>query len=221
MARRDDKGTDMKNLDLEEQEQLAELKAWWKQYGTLLLTAVLVVAMAVAGWYGWRAWQLKNAAEASDVYENLTKAVQSGDAKAVREANGALLERFGGTRYASLGALLAAKFYFERSDLKAARAQLESVIERADAPELKDLARLRLANVLLDEKSYDEALKLLEAGHDPAFDAQFAVVRGDILMAKDRRAEAKTAYKLALEKSDPKSVAFRDAVNLRLDALGG
>lgn len=211
----------MKNLDLEEQEQLAELKVWWKMYGTLLLTAVLVGAMAVAGWYGWGAWQLKRSAEASDLYESLAKAVQAGDTKAVREANGALLERFGGTRYASLGALLAAKYYFDRSDLKAARAQLESVVERGDAEELKDLARLRLANVLLDEKAYDEALKVLEAAHGRVFDAQFAVARGDVLMAKNQRVEAKAAYKLALEKSDPKSVAFRDAVNLRLDALGG
>jgi predicted negative regulator of RcsB-dependent stress response len=211
----------MKNLDLEEQEQLAELKAWWKLNGTLVMMAVLVIAIAIAGWFGWNGWQFKRSAEASDLYESLTKAVQAGDAKAVRDANGALLERFGGTRYASLGALLAAKFYFDRSDLKAARAQLESVIERGDAAELKDLARLRLAQVLLDEKSLDEALKVLDAEHGAAFDAQFAVARGDVLFARNQRAESKSAYQLALEKSDPKSTAFRDAVNMRLDALGG
>ena len=211
----------MKNLDLEEQEQLAELKVWWKLNGTLVLMAVLVLAIAAAGWYGWSAWQFKRSSEASDLYESLAKAVQAGDAKAMRGANGALLEHFGGTRYASLGALLAAKFYFDRSDLKAARAQLESVIERGDAAELKDLARLRLAQVLLDEKALDEALKVLDAAHGAAFDAQYAVARGDVLFAKNQRAEAKTAYQLALEKSDPKSTAFRDAVNMRLDALGG
>jgi predicted negative regulator of RcsB-dependent stress response len=211
----------MKNLDLEEQEQLAELKTWWTMHGTQVLSAILVVAIAAAGWYGWGAWQARRSAEAGDLYESLTRAVQSGDAKSVREANGALLERFGGTRYASLGALLAAKFYFERSELKSARAQLESVVERGDAAELKDLARLRLAQVLLDEKSLDEALKVLEAAHGAAFDAQFAVARGDVLFARNQRAEAKAAYRLALEKSDPKSTPFRDAVNMRLDALGG
>ena len=211
----------MKNLDLEEQEQLAELKAWWKQNGTQVLMAVLVAAIAVAGWYGWSGWQTRRSAEASDLYESLTRAVQADDAKAVRDANGALLERFGGTRYASLGALLAAKFYFDRSDLKAARAQLESVIERGDAPELNDLARLRLAQVLLDEKALDEALKVLDAAHGAAFDAQYAAARGDVLFARNQRAEAKAAYQLALEKADPKSTAFRDAVNMRLDALGG
>lgn len=211
----------MKNLDLEEQEQLAELKAWWKQNGTLLVTGLLVAALAVVGWQGWNYWQVKRSSEASDLYETLAKAAQAGDAKAVRDANGALLERFGGTRYASLGALLAAKYYFDRGDLKAARAQLESVIERGDSTELKDLARLRLANVLLDEKAFDDALKVLDAAHDASFDAQFAVTRGDVLLAKNQPAEARSAYKLALEKSDPKSVAFREAVNMRLDALGG
>jgi predicted negative regulator of RcsB-dependent stress response len=105
--------------------------------------------------------------------------------------------------------------------LKAARAQLESVVERSDSAELKDLSRLRLANVLLDEKSYDEALKLLDAAHGSAFDAQYAVIRGDILLAKNQRDEAKSAYRLALEKSDPKSGAFRESVTMRLDALGG
>ena len=210
----------MKNLDLEEQEQLAELKAWWKQNGTLVLATVLAAAVAFSGWQVWRYWQFNRAAEAGDLYETLAKAAQAGDAKAVRDASGALLERFGGTRYASLGALLAAKYHFDRSDLKSARAQLDWVVARADAAELRDLARLRLANVLLDDKAWDEALRVLDAPHDAAFDAQFAVVRGDVLVAKNQRAEAKQAYQLALEKSDPKSAAFREAVNMRLDALG-
>jgi predicted negative regulator of RcsB-dependent stress response len=211
----------MKNLDLEEQEQLAELKAWWNQHGTLVAAVLLAGAVAFAGWHGWSYWQLQRSAEASDLYENLAKAVQADDAKAVRDANGVLLERFGGTRYASLGALLAAKYYFDRSDLKSARAQLEAVVERGDSAELKDLARLRLANVLLDEKAYDEALKVLDSAHGAAFDAQFAAARGDVLVAKKQLAEAKSAYLLALEKSDRKSTAFRDSVNMRLDALGG
>lgn len=211
----------MKDLDLEEQEQLAELKAWWKQYGSLVMAAILIAALAFSGWQGWRYWQFKQSTEASDLYESLSRAVQEGDAKAVRDANGGLLERFGGTRYAALGALLAGKYYFDRGDLKAARAQLESVVERSDSPELKDLARLRLANVLLDEKAYDEALKLLDAAHGAAFDAQFAAARGDVLMAKNQRDEAKSAYRLALEKSDPKSGALRESITMRLDALGG
>lgn len=211
----------MKDLDLEEQEQLAELKAWWKEYGSLVMTAILIAALAFSGWQGWRYWQFRQSAEASDLYESLGRAVQEGDAKAVRDANGTLLERFGGTRYAALGALLSGRYYFDRGDLKAARAQLESVVERSDSPELKDLARLRLANVLLDEKAYDEALKQLDAAHGAAFDAQFAAARGDVLMAKNQRDEAKSAYRLALEKSDPRSGAFRESINMRLDALGG
>ena len=100
-----------------------------------------------------------------------------------------------------MGALAAARFHFERGDLKDAKAQLQWVVERSPSDELRDLARLRLAAVLLDEKAYDEALKLLEAKHAEAAAAQYAALKGDILVAKNQPAEAKAAYKLALEKS--------------------
>jgi predicted negative regulator of RcsB-dependent stress response len=95
------------------------------------------------------------------------------------------------------------------------------VVDRSPSDELRDLARLRLAAVLLDEKSHDEALALLEAKHAAALEGQYAALKGDILVAKNRPADAKAAYRLALEKSDARSAGFRDSVQLRLDALGG
>jgi predicted negative regulator of RcsB-dependent stress response len=120
-----------------------------------------------------------------------------------------------------MGALASARFYFERSDLKNARAQLQWVMERSSSDELKDIARLRLAGVMLDDKAYDEALALLEAKRAAAIDAQYAALKGDILVAKNQPAEAKAAYKLALEKAAQRDAAFRASVQLRLDALGG
>jgi len=110
---------------------------------------------------------------------------------------------------------------FDRGELKSARAQLQWVLERAPSDELRDLARLRLAAVLLDDKAYDEALTLLEAKHAEPMAAQYAALKGDILVAKNQAAEAKAAYKLALEKADRRSDAFRSSVQMRLDALGG
>ena len=80
---------------------------------------------------------------------------------------------------------------------------------------------MRLAAVLLDEKSHDEALALLEAKHAVPLEGQYAALKGDILVAKNKPADAKAAYRLALEKADAKSAGFRDSVQLRLDALGG
>jgi predicted negative regulator of RcsB-dependent stress response len=211
----------LQNLDLEEQEQLAELKAWWKQYGNLVLLTIIAGALAVAGWNGWRWYQSSQAAQASALYETLAKAVGAGDAKALRDAGGALTEGYPRTLYASMGALAAARFHFDRNELKSAKAQLQWVVERSPSEEYREIARLRLAHVLLDEKAYDEALKLLEAKPLEAYAPQVAALRGDVLAAMDRRDEAKAAYRLALDKAGSQGGAFRDSVQLRLDALGG
>lgn len=208
-------------LDLEEQEQVAELKAWWKQHGTRVLSVIVAVAVGFAGWTAYRSYSQGQAQQASVLYEQVARAAGANDAKALRDASGALVESYAGTAYASMGALLAARYYYDRDDLKSAKAQLQWVLERGYSDDLKDLARLRLAAVLLDEKAYDEALKLLDARPAAAYEAQYAALRGDVLVAKDQAAEAKTAYKLALEKADGKNAAFQESVRMRLEALGG
>jgi predicted negative regulator of RcsB-dependent stress response len=207
--------------DLEEQEQLASVKSWWHDNGTRVLTVIAVVAIVGSGWQGWRLWQASEAQQAGAQYEALLKAAQGGDAKALRDAGGTLVESFPRTLYASMGALVAARFHVERADLKNAKAQLQWVVDRSPSDELRDLARLRLAAVLLDEKAHDEALALLEAKHAAPLEGQYAALKGDILVAKHKAADARAAYRLALEKSDARSAAFRNSVQLRLDALGG
>jgi predicted negative regulator of RcsB-dependent stress response len=155
------------------------------------------------------------------LYDSLAKAAQANDAKALRDASGTLVESYSGTTYASMGALLAARYYFDRDDLKSAKAQLQWVVERGSSDDFKQLARLRLAAVLLDEKAHDEALKLLEDKPAGAYEAQYAALRGDILVARNQAAEAKAAYQLALEKADKKNGPFQESVRMRLEALGG
>jgi len=208
-------------LDLDEQEQVAELKAWWNQYGTLLVFALVAAAVAIGGWQGWRWYQQVQAQEASVVYDTLARAAQAGDAKALRDSAGALIEKYPGSLYASMGAMVAARFHFDRNDLKNAKAQLGWVVENSRSEDFRDLARLRLAAVLLDEKAHAEALKLLDAAHAAAFDAQYAALRGDILVAKGQPAEARAAYQAAIEKAAKDQGAFRDSVRMRLEALGG
>lgn len=208
-------------LDLEEQEQVAELKAWWKQHGRLITWVIVAAALGFSGWQTWRIWQQNQAANAAGLYDSLARAAEAGDAKAMRDAAGTLIESYPRTLYATMGALTAARFYFDHNDLKGAKAQLQWVLDRTPADEMRDLARLRLAAVLLDEKAYDEALKLLNATHPPAFEAQYAALRGDVLAAKNQTADARAAYKLALEKADKQDGAFRETVRMRLDALGG
>ena len=208
-------------LDLEEQEQVAELKAWWKQHGNLIVGAVVAAALAFSAWQGWRWYQASQAAQAAGHYEAVAKAAQAGDAKALRDATGTLIESYPRTLYAAMGALVAARFHFDRNDLKSAKTQLQWVIDRSPSDDFKDLARLRLAAVLIDEKAYDDALKVLDAKHGAAYESQFAALKGDALLAKNQRAEAKAAYQLAIDKSTNDQGQFRESVRIRLESLGG
>ena len=208
-------------LDLEEQEQVAELKAWWRQHGNLIVGTVVAAALAFSAWQGWRWYQASQAAHAAGHYEAVAKAAQAGDAKALRDATGTLIESYPRTLYAAMGALVAARFHFDRNDLKSAKTQLQWVIDRSPSDDFKDLARLRLAAVLIDEKSLDDALKVLDAKHGAAYESQFAALKGDALLAKNQRAEAKAAYQLAIEKATNDQGQFRESVRMRLESLGG
>ncbi|HVL35682.1 MAG TPA: tetratricopeptide repeat protein [Burkholderiales bacterium] len=208
-------------LDLEEQEKLEELKAWWRQHGTLVAAVILAVAAGFASWQGWRWYQANQAANASALYDQLTKAVQANDPKALRDAAGTLVETYPRTAYAAMGALVTARYFFEREDLRSAKLQLQWVMERARSEDFRDLARLRLAALLLDEKAYDEALKLLQQPHGAAYEAPYAALRGDILVAQDQTVEARTAYTAALEKAARQDPAFQESIRMRLEALGG
>jgi predicted negative regulator of RcsB-dependent stress response len=210
----------MSAYDLEEQEQLAALKAWWKEHGSTVLTAAIVALLAIAAWNGWIWYQRAQTARAGELYETLQKAARANDVKATRDAAGAILENYPRTAYAPLAALTSAKVHFQSGDLKTARAQLAWVVENARNAHVREIARLRLASALLDDGAPDEALKVLEAKPEPAFEALFAAQRGDILVTRKKFAEARAAYRMALEKADEKDAALRESLRLKLDALG-
>ncbi|MCG6874039.1 MAG: tetratricopeptide repeat protein [Betaproteobacteria bacterium] len=210
----------MSTYDLEEQEQIAALKAWWKEYGNLVIAVVVGVALAVSGVLGWRSYQASQAGQASTIYSELRKAAGTRDVKKVRDLAGAILEQFPGSAYAPLAAFVSAKAHFESGDLKTARAQLEWVIEQARDPEYQSIARLRLANILIDDKDYGAALKVLEAKPEPSFEARFAETRGDIYAEQGKRSDARAAYKTALEKTRLRDAATRELLQLKLDMLG-
>jgi predicted negative regulator of RcsB-dependent stress response len=208
----------MSAYDLEEQEQIAELKAWWKERGGGVTLAAVLLAAAVAAWNGWGWYQRSQAAQAAALYDTLQKAARANDLKATRDTAGTILENYPRTAYAPLAALVSAKALFQAGDLKTARAQLQWVVEHAKDDEIRSIAALRLASVLLDDKEPEGALKALEAKPHPGFEALYAAQRGDILTAQGKRAEARTAYKAALEKAEPGPL--REAVRLKLEALG-
>jgi predicted negative regulator of RcsB-dependent stress response len=209
----------MAHYDLEEQEQLDTIKTWWKMYGNLVTGVLLAISLSVLAWQGWSRYQNSQSAEASAIYAVLEQAIALRDAQKVKAAAGELAEKFGRTSYAALGALLAAKQSFEAGDLKTAKAQLTWASDNGK-DEIQDMARLRLAAVLLDEKSYDEALKQLDAKHSPAFDARFLDLKGDVLVAQEKKSEARAAYKAAQAKLEGKAGVAAELLQQKLDGLG-
>lgn len=207
------------HLDLQEQEHVDALKAFWKQYGNLI-TWALVAALAVyAGINGWQYWQRDQAQKAGSMFDELDRAAQAGDADKTARIFADMKDRYGRTAFAQQAGLLTAKVLSEKGKGDDARAALAWVVEQAGDDEYRTLARLRLAGLLLDAKQFDEALKQLDAVGTGPFAALVADRRGDVLMAQGKVAEAKAAYRQAWQAMDDK-VEYRRLIDAKLTALG-
>jgi len=206
--------------DLEEQEQIETLKSWWKQYGNMLTWLLIAALAAFSGWSAWNYYQRNQAAQAGQLYDEIGRAVVAKDNARVLRGAADMRDKFGRTAYAEMASLMAAKAAFDANDLNGAKTQLQWVVDNGRDEAYRALARIRLAGVLLDEKAYEEGLKLLAADVPPAFAGAAADRRGDLLMAQNKIAEARTAYQEALQKSDAKSPG-RQLIQLKLDAIGG
>jgi predicted negative regulator of RcsB-dependent stress response len=206
--------------DLEEQEKLDDLKAFWRRWGNAISAAVIAVCLTYIGVQGWRWYQNSQADEAAVLYGAVASAVRTSDVPKARDAMAQLAERFSRTGYAPRAALLYAKLAWDQGDKAGAKAQLQWVIDRAAEDELKQVARFRLAEALLDEKQYDQALATLDAKHAEPFAGLYADLRGDALAAAGRYDDAKVAYQTALAKLDAKS-QYRNYVQVKLDSLPG
>jgi predicted negative regulator of RcsB-dependent stress response len=205
--------------DLEEQEQIAVIKDWWRKYGNLVTTVVLAVLVGIAGLQAWHYYTGQQSTAAGTLYAQLDTADQLNEAKKVQDIAASIAASHGSTAYAAMAQLRAAKSLAAANDLAGAKQRLQWVIDKAKEDEMRDVARLRLAGVLLDEKKADEALKLIETKHAAAFDGLYADLKGDILAVQGKRAEARAAYQLALEKTDARS-SYRQLIQIKLDAMG-
>ncbi len=210
----------MSTYDLEEQEQLESLKSWWKDHANLILTILTVALAALAAWNAWNWYRDHQSLQAASLYEVLEKAARANDAKSAREVAESIIEQYPRSSYGPLAALVAAKMNYQAGDAKTAAAQLRWVIEHASSDEVKAIARMRLANVQVDEGQADEALKTLSAAPPPGFESLYESLRGDIHLVQNKRTEARTAYRAALDKADPKDLAMRQQLQLKIDALG-
>jgi predicted negative regulator of RcsB-dependent stress response len=206
-------------LDLQEQEQLDELKAFWKQYGNLITWLLILVLGGFAAFNGWNWWQREQGAKAGAMVDALVRAAEAGDAERSTRILADLKERHARTAQAQQGALLAARVQLDKQQPDAALATLAWVADNASDDEYRSIARLRAAGILLDKKQYDDALKQLDAAKSPNFAALVADRRGDVLSAQGKAAEARTAYEAAYKAMAP-TLDYRRLVEAKLTALG-
>lgn len=209
----------MAHLDLEEQEQLDQLKQFWKQYGGLISWALIVLLGIYAGWNGWQYWQRKQAVQATALYEEVERIAASGDGARLDRALGDMKDKFAGTAQAQQAALLTAAVHASAGRNDAARTALSWVAEQSGDEGYKAVARLRLAGLLLDAKSYDEALKQLADSFPAGFVALAADRRGDVYLAQGKKAEAAAEYQKAWSGLEPGS-SYRNVVDVKLASLG-
>lgn len=205
--------------DLEEQEQLATLKDFWKKYGNLITWLLIIALGSYAAYQFWNTHQRKQAAEASNIYQQQRAAIEAGDKARLARTTADIQSKYGSTVYAQMAALAAARAAFDANDLKGARTQLQWVIDNGN-DEYRSIAMLRLSGVLLDEKQYDAALKLLDGEILPQFKAEIADRKGDVFVAQKRIDQARASYQGALDAMDQGNPG-RQLVQMKLDAIGG
>ncbi|SAL46256.1 membrane protein [Caballeronia terrestris] len=205
----------------DEQESLENLKHWWAKWGNATTWIVLAVLVVAAGFNGWNYWQRRQAAEAAVLYDQVQQAVTANDKAKVARVAADMEDKFGRTAYAQMTALAAAKALYTAGDSAAAKAQLQWAVDHAKDDEYKQIAKLRLSLLLLDEKSYDAGLKVLADAPLDAFKGVVSDRRGDLLAAQGKREDARAAYKVALDTLPQSDTSARQLVQFKLDALGG
>ena len=206
-------------LDLEEQEQLDQIKHFWQTWGNLISWVLIAILGSYAAWNGYQYWERSQAAKASALYDEVERAVSSGDVSRVERSFADMKDKFGSTQFAQQSALLAAKTLQAQGKTDAARDALSWVANGASDKAYRDIARMRLAALHLDAKAYDEALKQLGGEFTPAMMGLAADLRGDVLQAKGQNAEAIVAYQQAWQKLAD-TPDYRRLVQAKLNALG-
>ena len=209
----------MSKLDLHEQEQISNLKYIWQRAGKYIVS-VLVLCLLAYGVNSWWVWYSSSkASKAATVYASFTDAYNSKDKTKEFELAGNLQDNYSSTQYASMATLLAAKTAWENNDLPESTKLLNWIIDNSKDKGMVSTAKLRLADVYIDEKKFDKAMKLLTDKTDPAFDPLFYSKRGDLYVAEGELNKARDAYKEALKKSGQDSNVSQ-GIQMKLDILG-
>ncbi len=209
---------------LTEEEQIETIKRWWNDNWFSLVLPVLVAALAYTGWNYWNDYKLEQAQVASDKYQellNLVDNLDSEDKSSAERTNAKALAQsiqddYSGM-YADLSSMILARFAVDEGDLDTAESALRSVSENGSNEPTQNVARARLAKVLLAKQQYDEALALVAPSDSEAVKSLYAEVRGDIYVAQGELAAANTAYQEAIDALSQSQMGHRGMLQFKLE----
>ena len=205
--------------DLEEQESLDQLKAWWEKWGTLITVIITVTCLAFAGFNGYRYYKKNEGAKATATYVQLQNAVVTGDKKNVKSLSEGLMKEYPSHVFATLAAFSQAADAANANDIEGARKALKWVLETGKRPEYATLARVRLAGVELDAGNAKEALSILQAETPyPGSEIIYNDRLGDVYLALGDVKNARAAWQKALD-LDKKVNTLSPLITLKIEAL--
>ncbi len=207
------------HLDLEEQEQLDQLKAFWARWGNALTWLAIVVLGAYAAWNGWQYYQRAQATQAAQLFGEMQAAASANDADKVVRVLQDMQAHVGSTALMNHARMLAAKTLVDAGRDAAAREQWQALMKDTDDQGLRASAALRLSALDMQAKAWDQALNQLKGAWPESYAGLMADRRGDILQAKGQASEAVQAYQQAYA-ALPKDAAYRQMVAVKLNALG-
>lgn len=203
-----------------EAEQIELIKKWWKEYGVAIVMGIVI---AIVLGFGWRYWQQRHEeklAHASMRYEQLLTNIVNGNSTAAENQANRLMDRYPHTPYAELAGLQVARQEVYQGNLPAAERNLRWIMRRGGTPDLRQVARLRVARLLLAQNESDEALTLLQHVDDKSYTPAIDELRGDILAAQGKAAAARLAYQDAI-KALPGLNIMQPLLEMKLNDLAG
>jgi predicted negative regulator of RcsB-dependent stress response len=207
-------------FNAEEQETLDKLGYFLRDWGKYLAAIVVLIIIAYVGDASWNWYQNKDTLKIAATYETFTEKFNAGDTNSVYQIADQMDKNYPSAEYTSMAAMLAAKMAKDKNNSTLAEKYLKFTIDNARDKGFVDIARLRLADIYIDEHKDSLVLPLLMAKHDKSFDALYYSKRGDLHLAKGDKNKARDSYKEALKiAGDNQSVT--QVIQMRLDVLGG
>jgi len=184
-----------------EEEQLEQLKKWWENNQSSVIYGVIGALVISAGVNMWQKHKADSRNQASQLYTELLTSEAEEKNDSVEKLAEKLQAEHGSSTYAQYAELILVKQKVQSGDLEGAKTLLQNEIKKNNSPEFKHIFRLRLIQLMLATKQYEQGLQQI-AEVDPAaregFASNYDELQGDLYLALDRVDEARNAYQSAM-----------------------